>query len=192
MPRLDNLRWEKFAELTATGSSRGDAYLGAGYRSKTRKAAQDKGSLLYSKIEVKARVSELESELHDNSMLRAEVDREFVIRGLKENIEKSSQATPVKNRAGEATGTWKYEPAACNRAYELLGKELGMFVERFSVANLDNELDGMSPEQLRNFIGSAAMQAGLRLVDMNAERTKKFILANAERVGLEVCEALRH
>ena len=115
-----------------------------------------------------------------------------MIRGLKENIEKSSQTTPVRNRQGEPTGTFKYEPAACNRAYELLGKELGMFVERFSVANLDNELDGMSPEQLRSFIGAAAMQAGLRLVDMNDESTKKFILANAERVGLEVSEMPLH
>ncbi len=36
MAKLDNPRWERFAELTATGSKRGDAYLAAGYTAKTR------------------------------------------------------------------------------------------------------------------------------------------------------------
>ena len=39
MPKLDNARCEKFCELTATGHTRPDAYLGAGYRAKTRKVA---------------------------------------------------------------------------------------------------------------------------------------------------------
>ena len=54
----------------------------------TRKAAAKRGTALFANLAIQARVSELESELHDNSMLRAEVDREFVIRGLKANIEK--------------------------------------------------------------------------------------------------------
>ncbi len=35
MAKLDNPRWEKFAELTANGRKRADAYLAAGYRTRT-------------------------------------------------------------------------------------------------------------------------------------------------------------
>ena len=102
-----NPRWEKFAKLTAMGSKRADAYLGSGYSAKTRKAAEKRGVGLYARLEVKARVTEIENELRENSILKAEVDREWVLRGLKENIERASQAKPVLNRQGQPTGQYK-------------------------------------------------------------------------------------
>ena len=115
MAKLDNPRWERFAELTATGQKRADAYLGAGYHTKTRKIAAKRGGDLYAKIEIKARVTEIETALRENSILRAEVDREWVLRGLKENIQRAGQVKPVLNRQGQPTGQYKYEPSAVNR-----------------------------------------------------------------------------
>ena len=144
MAKLDNPRWEKFCELTATGHKRGDAYLAAGYTAKTRQVATKRGVALFARAQVKARVIELETTLRDNSIARAELDREWVLRGLKANIERAGQLKPVLNRRGEATGQYKYEPSAVNRGYELVGKELGMFAERLVLNDLDKEIEGMS------------------------------------------------
>ena len=192
MAKLDNPRWEKFAELTATGQKRADAYIGAGYRTKTREVATKRGGALYAKPEIKARVTEIETALRENSVLRAEVDREWVLRGLKENIHRASQVKPVLNRQGEPTGQYKYEPSAVNRGYELVGKELGMFVERYSMENLDAELEGKSGDELRALVRTAASEVGLRMVEMNDDELRDFILRNAERVGLQVAPAPTH
>lgn len=192
MAKLDNPRWEKFAELTATGQKRADAYIGAGYRTKTREVATKRGGALYAKLEIKARVTEIETALRENSVLRAEVDREWVLRGLKENIHRASQVKPVLNRQGEPTGQYKYEPSAVNRGYELVGKELGMFVERYSMENLDATLEGLSGDELRAFLRVAAMEVGLRMLDMTEDETRQFILKHAPRLGLEVTPAPVH
>ena len=192
MAELDNPRWEKFAELTATGSKRADAYLAAGYSTKTRQAATKRGVALFAKPEVKARVTELETELRENSLAKAELDREWVLRGLKDNIERAGQVKPVLNRRGEATGQYKYEPSAVNRGYELVGKELGMFADRLVMDNLDEKLEGMSGEELRSFVRAAATEVGLRMVEMNDDELRVFIMRNAERVGLHVEPAPTH
>ena len=192
MGELGNPRHEKFAKLTATGHKRADAYLAAGYHTKSRDVATKRGVALYAKLDVKARVAELETDLRENSLSRAEVDREWVVRGLKDNIERASQTKPVLNRQGEPTGQFKYEPAAVNRGLELMGKELGMFADRVVFDDLDKELEGLSGEELRTFVRTAASEVGLRVVDMNDGEVRDFILRNAERVGLRVERAPTH
>ena len=193
MPKkLSNARWERFAVLTATGQTRADAYLGAGYRTKTREVAGKRGGALYAKPEIKARVAEIETALRENSILRAEVDREWVLRGLKENIQRAGQVKPVLNRQGQPTGQYKYEPSAVNRGYELVGKELGMFADRLVLEDLDKDLEGKSGEELRAFVRAAATEVGLRMLDMNDDETREFILKHAPRLGLEVTPAPRH
>ena len=125
MGELQKERWERFAMLTATGHKRADAFFGAGYHAQTRQVATKRGVALFAKPEIKARVAEIETELRGNAIAKAEIDREWVLRGLKENIERSKQAKPVRDRQGKETGDYKYEPAAVNRGYELVGKELG-------------------------------------------------------------------
>ena len=41
-----------------------------------------------------------------------------------------------------------FQPAAANRALELLGRKLGMFSERRDLTVFDGDLDKLSPEQL--------------------------------------------
>ena len=61
---------------------------------------------------------------------RTAINKEWVIERLRENVERAMQAQPVLDRAGNPTGSYVYNGAAANRALELLGKELGMFIER--------------------------------------------------------------
>ncbi len=47
MRELGNPRREKFAKLTATGHKRADAYIGAGYHTKSRDVATKRGVALF-------------------------------------------------------------------------------------------------------------------------------------------------
>src|SRR5277367_7180129 len=78
---------------------------------------------------------------------RTAIDKEWVIERLRENVERAMQARPVLDRAGNPTGSYVYNGAAANRALELLGKELGMFVEKRENKVVD-EFDSMTDEQV--------------------------------------------
>lgn len=71
---------------------------------------------------------------------RADVDVQWVIRQLVEVVYRAMRGNPRTNRYGEAvldplTGTpvMEWQPAAANKALELLGRHLGMFIDRQEV-----------------------------------------------------------
>ena len=67
----------RIASSVATGSKRADAYVGAGYSTRTRKIATKRGVELFAKPE--ARVAEIEKELRDSAIARAGMNREWVM-----------------------------------------------------------------------------------------------------------------
>lgn len=105
MPVLDNPRHEAFAQHLARGMSADEAHTKAGFS-----ANRGNASRLKANESVMARVAELKAMTAE----RVVVDREWVLAKLIEN----------------ATNTQESNPNASNKALELLGKELGMFVER--------------------------------------------------------------
>ena len=109
---LHNPRHEQFARLVAAGQRPPQAYTAAGYQSST---AYTCGPRLLKKPAVQARVAELGEAAATSSVTGAAIDREFVLAQLKDNALKAKQECQ-----------W----AASNRALELLGKELGIFVDR--------------------------------------------------------------
>jgi hypothetical protein len=82
---------------------------------------------------------------------RTAIDKEWVIERLRENVERAMQAQPVIDRAGNPTGSYVYNGAAANRALELLGKELGMFIERRENKIVD-EFENMSVEEIEAWL----------------------------------------
>jgi len=110
MPTLPNQRHEAFAQALAGGTSASEAYRRAGYRP-DRAAA----SRLSAKVYIKTRVSELQGITAE----RVVVDRQWVLARLIESAQKNQETNP----------------AASNKALELIGKELGMFVERSENVN---------------------------------------------------------
>ena len=64
---------------------------------------------------------------------RLEVDDDWVLSQLIENANRAMQASPVLDKDGELTGEWVYQGSVANRALELIGKHLGMFVDRHQV-----------------------------------------------------------
>jgi len=186
MPELRNPRHETFAKLTAIGHSRADAYVGAGYQAGTPKARKENGIRMFMRQDIKARVTEIQEKLSSDVLARAEVDRQYVMDELKRNHEKCSAPEEVLDRGGSPTGMMRFNASGSNKSLELMGKELGMFADRLILDNLDEKLEGMSGNELRDFVRSAASEVGLRMVDQNDDEAREWIERNANRLGLRV------
>lgn len=61
---------------------------------------------------------------------RTDIDADYVLSCLKENVERSMQRVAVVDAKGNPTGEWTYQGAVANRALELIGKHLSLFTDR--------------------------------------------------------------
>lgn len=139
MPALENPKHERFAQELAKGKTADEAYVIAGYKKNRGNA-----STLKQDQSILDRVSDLLSErevIHAQATADAikstALTKEWVIETLKENVARAMQAVEVKRADGEATGEYQYQGSVANRALELLGKELGMFVDRAVTENVN-------------------------------------------------------
>lgn len=147
MPILSNPRHERFAQELAKGTETGEAYRIAGFKSNdgnARRLKQDEA--------VKKRVEALlleRAEIHERGLERAiervALSKEWVINRLIENVEKAMQARCVTDDDGNPVGEYKYDGSVANKALELLGKEMGMFVERTENVNINHDISGELP-----------------------------------------------
>jgi len=128
MPLLANSRHEQFAALVAGGMRPSKAYIAAGFDG--RGAPQSASRLAKTPL-VAARIAELRT-TSTTAITRALIDRDLVLTGLKDI----------------ATNTELKESARV-RAYELLGKELGMFRDSLDITQkLDSDPKKWTKEQL--------------------------------------------
>ncbi|MFN7996334.1 MAG: terminase small subunit [Bryobacteraceae bacterium] len=127
MPVLTNPRHEHFAQLIAGGKTPTEAYIVVGY---SKRGAHASANRLRQNATVAARLDELRSAVAERTIEKTAIDRAWVIGRLQENVERAMQHRPVLDSSGKETGEYRYEGAVANRALELLGKELGMFVDR--------------------------------------------------------------
>jgi hypothetical protein len=91
-------------------------------------------------------------ELNAEAAAMAKLRKSWIIAALIENAEKA-----LGRRSGRKGERDARDATAANRALELLGRELGMFVERRQ--DVKDELDTLSSEQRSQLI--AAMRAAL-------------------------------
>lgn len=144
MSILTNRKHEHFASLVASGSSATRAAVTAGY---SERRAASTGSELMARPEVSARVMELRGAMTERQVERVAVDRAWVMEKLAKIVAMGMQAEPVLDDKGNAAGEYRQNLTAANKALELIGKELGMFVDRKEVRS--GPLDGLSPEELK-------------------------------------------
>jgi phage terminase small subunit len=162
LPILSNPRHERFAQGLAAGKSAEEAYSEAGF-----KPSRSNASTLRQNQNVLERVSELLVEreaIHAQATAQAikatGLTKEWVIETLMENVARSMQAKPAKvDDDGNAVGEYQYQGSVTNRALELLGKELGMFVERSEVKVSDFE--ELTVEQKRERILGRVKELGV-------------------------------
>src|SRR5216683_591617 len=147
---LRNPRHEQFAQLVATGKPPAEAYVCVGF---SKAGAAASATRLLRNAPVRARVEELQHGVAQAAATRAAIDREYVLAGLKENYRRAMQQEPVLDSKGRPTGEYTYHGSVANRALELMGKELGMFVERHETAVVwDGNPKTLTNQQLDNMI----------------------------------------
>ena len=164
MPVLDNPRHERFAQELADGKSQTDAYVAAGY-----KESRSSASALATNPNISARVSELLSlraqstaKATERAVQKLTLDKEWVLTRLMENAERALQRQPVLGDDGEPIGEYKYEGNVANRALELLGKQLGLFIDRHEHGK-PGEFEQLGDEELMQEIAKEAAELGLVL-----------------------------
>ena len=126
MPALNNPRHEQFARLVAAGETPAKAYALVGYRDSN---AASCGSRLSKIAKVRSRIVELQEQSARSAIKRHELNQDWVLARLKENVERAMQAIPVLDAEGNSIGEYKWEGNVANRGLELIGKQLGMFRE---------------------------------------------------------------
>lgn len=144
MAPLLNPRWELACQTMATGSvSQAEAYMATGAKKKNKGTA----ARFFGRPEIQGRVQEIIAERHaterqvaQRAAAEAEIDRAFIMRGLRNNALLAQRGHPMYDRAGQrlkdAEGNYRYgkpDLMAANRSYELLGREIGMFINRHEV-----------------------------------------------------------
>ena len=143
---LANAKHEHFAQLIAGGETPTKAYILAGY---SEKGAHSAGARLFQRPEICARIAHLQAAVKERALEKAAVDKAWVLTRLRENVERSMQIVPVRDRKGKETGWFKYEGMTANRALELLGKELGMFHDSIDhTMKWDGDPKKLTKEQL--------------------------------------------
>jgi phage terminase small subunit len=98
----------------------------AGFSAKT---AYSIGQRLLKNVEIRQAVDEA----IEARSVRTGLTQDWVLERLKENVDRSMQAEAVKDKFGNETGEYIYNGGVANGALTLIGKHLGMFVEKSEV-----------------------------------------------------------
>ena len=144
---LRNAKHEHFAQLVSKGEAPPRAYVIAGY---SEHGAAQSANRLLKNAEVCSRIAQLreavEKPSRERAIEKAAVDKAWVLSQLVENVNMGKQAEPVRDNEGNETGEYKQNLAAANKALELIGKELGMFIDRKEVRT--GALDALPTSEL--------------------------------------------
>jgi phage terminase small subunit len=147
MPVLKNAKQERFCQELTKGRSASEAYVLAGYSKNDGNAIRLKGN-----EKVRARVKELQERMAEKVVEKTALSKEWVLEKLQENLERALQQRRARNDEGEEIGDFTYQGNVANRALELIGKEMGMFVDRKEVGK-PGDFAGMTDDELNNRIG---------------------------------------
>lgn len=113
----------KFCEEYLVDLNATQAAIRAGYSEKT---AKEIGCENLTKPNIAEKVAELKAQ----RSARVEITADYVISSLHKVAERCMQEESVRGQDGEVTGEYKFEHSGANKSLELLGKHLGLFVDR--------------------------------------------------------------
>ena len=129
-PRQSRFVDEYLKDLNAT-----QAYMRSGYKGKG-KVAEVTASQLLSNTKVQEAIQERMNRRSD----RTEITSDFVLHGIRKNIERCEQSAPVLDREGkpvmttnedgELAAAYKYDATNVFKGYELLGRHLKLFTDK--------------------------------------------------------------
>lgn len=134
-PEVDLTDQQEIACQALVGKAKGvksEAYRIAypGSEKWTGNALNAKASNLFAMGKVETRIAELQAA----TAKRNEISVDYVLRNFKEIGERCMQHEPVLDHEGEETGEYQFNASGANRSNELIGKHLGMFIDRKHIA----------------------------------------------------------
>lgn len=124
-----------FADLYLVSGNATESYRGAGFKAKTARAAIASASRLLKVAAVAAYIAAKQKKISE----LLEVEAGWVRRELIRNHDRAHAGVPIVNAAGDIVGH-RPDLHASNRALELLGKSIGMFVDRHELEVTINDL----------------------------------------------------
>lgn len=151
-----NPKQQRFCEEYLIDLNGKQAAIRAGY---SERSAEVTASRLISNAKVSARIAELKAARVE----RTEITADYVLTGLKEVAERCLQRVAVmefdyteksmvQKRDDEGKGIWEFDSSGANRAFELLGKHVGIFEKDNSQKKADtivNNVGGMATGELK-------------------------------------------
>ena len=165
-----NEKQEAFAQALAKGEKQIHAYETAGYAPSTSApSALAKNPKIVERVreiilQSAANHQHIEHLATSRAVERTAVDKFWVLTRLKENVERAMTIVAVTDAEGQPTGEYRYEGAVANRALELLGKELGMFIDRKHLdVSVQQRIAMMTDEQRLEEAGKLADRIRARL-----------------------------
>jgi phage terminase small subunit len=168
---LKNQRHEHFAQLVAGGKDATAAYVAAGY---SQGGAAQSAIRLLKVANVCSRIAELrkavEEPARERAIEKAAVSKAWVLERLTRIVDLGMAVEPVKDDQGREVGEIKVAnlPAA-NTALGMIGKELGMFIDRKEVRT--GALDGLGHDELKQL--RDALVASLAVGDTDRAATSR-------------------
>jgi len=93
------------------------------------KAAGQVAARLLKNANIASEIAKMQDALAEKSS----IDAQWVLEKLKENHARAMQAEPILDSKGKPTGEYRYDGAVANKALELIGKHIGMFVDRMDL-----------------------------------------------------------
>lgn len=153
---------EAFAQAITSGKTQADAYRSSYNASRMQESTvYEKASRLMKTGNISARVAELRALVIERLTEKTSVDKAWVMAQLVEIVKMGKAAEPVTDAQGAAIGEYKTNLAASNRALELIGKEILMFIDRKEIKH--SRLEEMNEEELDREISQKAREAGVSI-----------------------------
>ncbi len=147
---LKNTKREHFAQLVSNGESPPRAYVLAGY---SENGALQSSNRLLRDADICSRIAHLRGKKeskHEKAVSAvvkdAALDKAWVLAKLVKITDMGMAAEPVMDKDGNPVGEYKQNLAAAKGAVELIGKELGMFIDRKEIRT--GYLDTLNPDDL--------------------------------------------
>ena len=182
---------QKFVELVLAGSNQSDAYRTA-YNAKNM--SEKSLWVTACKLRANSKVALRLREIQLRAAQKVDLDRSWVIRKLMQNAEvcladrtvklilrKRGQPGQEGNNETETIEVHRHNPDAANKALELLGKEIGMFIERSEVGQ-PGEFADLKDEDLREAMVKEAQSLGFNQV---AKMIKSAMVVEGEVVDAD-------
>lgn len=78
-------------------------------------------------------VREILKREHEAKLARSRFDQDYVLETIHSTVERCRQAEPVRDKDGDPTGEYRFDAGNVLKGCELMGKHLGMWVDRSEV-----------------------------------------------------------